>query len=835
MDFLDNLLDTANKSDNSADERVNELRTRIQQALGDNAHKDLNLGDLEQAAIDSFDERHNSGEYDPSEVENLKSLADIIDAVRAESAVMAEEKAERDEQVKGLADRVKNKTQDTEPEDEADDDPDSDGTGVEDTAKNAPDFPQETPDDQPGDEAPAEGDRQLVSAQSRRGRVHLSARDINENRKDGGRNTAGGRRATRSYSITAAADVPDTATGKSLTMSDLTQAVLARVKSMPIGQPTSEPIRKSVANINRHIDESLIADGQNPARDAEIVERVSDEKRLPGGSLVAAAMRQLQDANSGNLTAADAGIPVGGAPPNDIWCSPSETDFSLVEPWATRTGILDLPSFQVRRGGIRYPRWLQYPDMHRPMEHGNPNNDQPQGLQGPIYNQANQWNGTDPYRTASPGANVPPEHQNMAYTNPNVSDGPRHDWHGYVDTNGRVIGETGEWVDEFPDDLQDPDYYIYNPKKFLEGPCVSWDEQRMHNSYLAIRGDLLREHTYPELAERFISDALVSHAHYMNETYIKWIVAHSDRLPAFYANVPEHMGPNIVESTNRMGCKPMPGPMSLPWQMGTNAYWPGGPLDHGSSGFFGMGSAAEAVLERIGYLATWLRNTYRMPFTTSIEGFAPFWFREFLKLDIERKINRPHGLPVSNAEVEAYLSQWGVRLQWVYDWQDLHSTEQRAKYDTVFPTHLMPRDGWPNNVDIVLYPAGSWALAEQNVLRLDAEYGDTDNLRQNKYTALFTEDAWMLLNKHNRSFIVELRNLCPNGAVGAVGSHDYPCNYQHVPEAQREEICVVTPQESHDTPPTPRDTETAASSSSSSATPSSGTSSTSSSSRKKQQ
>src|SRR5690606_36726529 len=456
----------------------------------------------------------------------------------------------------------------------------------------------------------------------------------NAHRRDNGKPPAA-RKALRSYSITAAADVPDTPTGKTLSMRELTQATLARFRAMPLGQPSTGEVRKSIANINRVFDASLVADGQNPALDAEIVERASDERRLPGGSLVAAAMQ--------NLTAADAGQPVGGAPPNDIWCSPSETDYSLCEPLATRTGILDLPSFQVRRGGIRYPRWLQYPDQHRPPEHGNPVNDQPQALSGPA------------------------NHPNPAYTNSNVSDGPRHDWHGYVDTNARV-NEQGEWIDEYPDDLQSEDFYVYNPKKFIEGPCVAWDEQRMHNSYLYIQGDILREHTYPELAERFISDALVSHAHFLNETYIKWIVAHSDRLEPFYANVPHTAGPEI-DASSRQGCKITPGPMSLPHQLGTNAFWPGSALDHGSSGFYGIGSAAEAVLERIGYLVTWFRNTYRTPFTQSWEGFAPYRFREYLKLDIERKVNRPHNVPVSNTEVEAYRAQWGVRLQWVYDWQ----------------------------------------------------------------------------------------------------------------------------------------------------------------------
>src|SRR5690606_39668987 len=106
------------------------------------------------------------------------------------------------------------------------------------------------------------------------------------------------------------------------------------------------------------------------------------------------------------------------------------------------------------------------------------------------------------------------------------------------------------------------------------------------------------------------------------------------------------------------------------------------------------------------------------------------------------------------------------------------------------PTHIMPRDGWPNNVDIVLYPAGAWTLAQDQILRLDGVY-DSEKLRQNKYTALFLEDSWMLLNKCSRSFVVQLRNLCPNGAVGAVGHHNGPCDNRWLPPEAERELCVV--------------------------------------------
>src|SRR5690606_23208642 len=107
-----------------------------------------------------------------------------------------------------------------------------------------------------------------------------------------------------------------------------------------------------------------------------------------------------------------------------------------------------------------------------------------------------------------------------------------------------------------PDSTFGPNYFVNHPKKCIEGPCVEWQEERMSLSYLCINGDILRDRVgYPELAERFMSDALISHEHFLNETYIREIVSKSDRLPAFDANAPAQVGPS--------GTVP-PGPLSPP-------------------------------------------------------------------------------------------------------------------------------------------------------------------------------------------------------------------------------------------------------------------------------
>lgn len=764
---LSQIIEFATESEHAGgDQRIAEIREQL-------AQSDADPRQIEAAALEAFNATYNDGDYSVDDAPAMELLADVTDAARTLNDHKRKQK-QSNADVADLLKRVKksNNRKGDDDDEEASEDHQRSGKGdrghdqgeageeegseegrgvrrgresdesrgqVSKTPGKGSKKVGDDEDDQEDDDDAGKDGKQHAA----RKRINLSSQELNAQRNQ----PLQSGRPTRSLTITAGADVPDMPQGKSLSLGEMGQAARARMQSMPVGQETNGEMRKSVATINRVVADEFVVDGTNPMADAETVDWVANEKRLPGGSLVAAAQQEAD-----NLAASAGGMQAFATPPGDIWCSPSETDYSLCPALATKTGILDLPSLQVKRGGIRYPVWKQYPEQHRPLEHG-------PGDKEESNDQAQGW-----YPSHNPAQDYP-------YDAQHTSDGPRHDWHGYVHTNRNTIGSRP--------DLEDPDYFIKNPKKAIFGPCVEWAEERMHSAYLWIEEDILRNHTYPELAERFMDDAMLSHAHFMNETYIRWIVSHSDRLDPFWAGSPAWGGPG---DPPKNGVVP-PGPMSYPVPTATNNYYPGSALDYGSYGLYGMGSAAEAVLERIGWLATWFRNTYRMNHRDSLEGFAPWWFREFLKLDIQRKLNRDHKLPVTDGEVDAYLRQWGVRLQWIYDWQDMPSTEYSPRYDDVMSSHIMPRGGWPNAVDIVLYPAGSWVLAEQNVIRLDATY-DSNRLRNNRFTSLFLEDAWMLLNRCNRSFVVQLRGLCANGATGEPWQ---PCASDMLPP-RREQI-----------------------------------------------
>lgn len=135
--------------------------------------------------------------------------------------------------------------------------------------------------------------------------------------------------------LSAAPDVTGFAAGQ--TLADLTEVGVALVNRMrgfgrPAGIKGAGIQRFGVATLQKPIDEEFVADGNN---EMEVLSKVTREARLPGGNLIAA----------------------GG------WCTPSETLYDLCE-GETTDGIIDLPEFTVRRGGVRTTTGPSFADLY---------------------------------------------------------------------------------------------------------------------------------------------------------------------------------------------------------------------------------------------------------------------------------------------------------------------------------------------------------------------------------------------------------------------------------------------------------------------------------------
>lgn len=153
--------------------------------------------------------------------------------------------------------------------------------------------------------------------------------------------------AAADFRMVAAADaaglVPGLAQGAEFTsMEQLGRVIEAHYVQVGTGNGAGK-VSRGLATIQRTNREFRI--GDNERENLRTIERVSSERRLPGGSLMASWQKSIKDGAS--LTAA-AG-----------WCAPSITDYSLCELEST-DGMWDLPEMTTDRGGVRWTQGLTW-------------------------------------------------------------------------------------------------------------------------------------------------------------------------------------------------------------------------------------------------------------------------------------------------------------------------------------------------------------------------------------------------------------------------------------------------------------------------------------------
>ena len=141
--------------------------------------------------------------------------------------------------------------------------------------------------------------------------------------------------------------------------------------------------------------------------------------------------------------------------------------------------------------------------------------------------------------------------------------------------------------------------------------------------------------------------------------------------------------------------------------------------------------AAAPVLTAIELQVEHLRYTQRIARSATIEAIFPFWVRGALRSDLSKRTGVDL-LNVSDAQINAWFTARGISPQFVYNFQDIN---------------VLGADeftGWPNEVTFLMYPAGSWIRGSSDVITMDTLV-DSSLVRTNDYTALFTEEGWMVV------------------------------------------------------------------------------------------
>lgn len=164
--------------------------------------------------------------------------------------------------------------------------------------------------------------------------------------------------------------------------------------------------------------------------------------------------------------------------------------------------------------------------------------------------------------------------------------------------------------------------------------------------------------------------------------------------------------------------------------------------------------AVAAVLNSLSLVATNLRLKRGLSRTATIEGVAPSWFHEVLRADIAMRAGGVEVFTVTDAQIDAALRARNIALQFVGDWQTRAATK---------PGNLATVE-WPETVDVLLYPAGTWFRSMSNVIELGVMY-PKEQLQVNRFTRMFTEDAIAVGKRCGESVKVTL-TLDVSGATG---------------------------------------------------------------------
>ena len=162
-----------------------------------------------------------------------------------------------------------------------------------------------------------------------------------------------------------------------------------------------------------------------------------------------------------------------------------------------------------------------------------------------------------------------------------------------------------------------------------------------------------------------------------------------------------------------------------------------------------------AVLNSLDLMATNIRLNRGLPRNATIEGVAPSWLLAVIRADWAYRGSEVLNSSVTDAQIQQWLAARNIALQFVGDWQS-RGTAQPGRLDTL---------RWPGHVDVLLYPAGTWFRAMQNVIEIGIMY-PKEQLVLNRYTRMFTEDAIAVGRRCHPSTVVRIP-LAVDGAIGA--------------------------------------------------------------------
>jgi hypothetical protein len=259
-------------------------------------------------------------------------------------------------------------------------------------------------------------------------------------------------------------------------------------------------------------------------------------------------------------------------------------------------------------------------------------------------------------------------------------------------------------------------------KPCVDIPCPDdLQECRMDVVGLCLRTPLLVQKGWPEKVEEFVQYALLAHAHKVNAMTLAKMEA--------------------LSTAVTIAAPPAPDPAASI----TDPLGPG---------------MTETILGAIELQVQYMRYAWRLSQGAVMEAVAPYWLRSVIRSDISKKLGWDvQRWNAADSLIDSWFAIRGIRIQWIYDWQDCMATGDAADFGCAPPTRF------PDSVKIMIFEPGTFFRLQADVITIDGLY-DTASLQKNMATRLFTEEGWQVCTRCGQSVVLEVP-LCPNGLSGA--------------------------------------------------------------------
>jgi hypothetical protein len=180
----------------------------------------------------------------------------------------------------------------------------------------------------------------------------------------------------------------------------------------------------------------------------------------------------------------------------------------------------------------------------------------------------------------------------------------------------------------------------------------------------------------------------------------------------------------------------------------------------------GFGNAMD-IVHLLSMVAIGERQRNNMSDNQTLEVVLPSWVKEIIRVDLAQRagVDTPN---VSDAEITGYFTTRNMRPQFIRGWQNL-AIDGTANVAITYP----------DTVDVLMYPAGTYVRGVADVIQLDTIY-DSVNLKKNDYVHLFVEQGTLMTNPCGDGRHLRIPSLA-NGRRAAVS--DANDNFANAPVA----------------------------------------------------